>query len=338
MSAMLYDKDCLVDVHLHVDGSISTKMARRLAALDGMDLDMDDEEIWRNLSAGKNCRDLNEYLSKFDFPFPLLQTYEQVRECFVMLEEDLSARGLIYAEMRFAPQRSCAKGLSQREVVEAAIEGLKASSFDGGIILCGMRGPDTHEANLETVRLTAEYLGDEVVACDLAGAEALFPTQDYEEMFFLARELGVPYTIHAGEAAGPESVWNALRFGARRLGHGIRSYEDPELMQYLAKEGIVCESCPTSNINTGIFASYEDFPYPAFREAGVPLSINADNMSVSDTDVRSELRAIAQTFALDNDDIEWLLFNTVDACFASEEKKAQLKAAIHAAREECDAA
>ncbi len=189
------DQNCLIDLHLHLDGSVSVPMARRLAELDGRTLTEDDAALGKRLSVTADCRDLNEYLAKFDFTAELLETREQLSECMYLLQEELAQLGYLYAEIRFAPQRHGARGLTQREAVEAVLEGLSRSCFEAGVILCCMRGDDTREANLETVRLAAEYLGQGVVALDLAGAEALFPTADYADVFALARELGVPFPI-----------------------------------------------------------------------------------------------------------------------------------------------
>ena len=312
-AAATLDQNCLIDLHLHLDGSISVPMARRLAALDGRVLSEDDAALGKRLGVTADCRDLNEYLAKFDFTAELLETREQLSECMYLLQEELADLGYLYAEIRFAPQRHGARGLTQREAVEAVLEGLGRSCFEAGVILCCMRGDDTREANLETVRLAAEYLGQGVVALDLAGAEALFPTADYADVFALARELGVPFTIHAGEADGPESVYAALGFGAQRIGHGIRAIEDDALVERLAREGIALEMCPTSELQTSAIDDYAKFPLMSLLERGVCVTVNSDNMGVSVTDVRRELLLLAGIFGLTNDDIHLLLVNAARA-------------------------
>lgn len=318
-------QDCLIDLHLHLDGSISVPMARRLAETGGLELPASDHELTKLLSVERGCRDLNEYLARFDFPAQLLQTEAQVSECVYLLQEELKARGYLYAELRFAPQRSCWQGASQAAIVEAAIDGLGRSDFDAGLIVCCMRGNDTREANLETVRLAHRHLGQGIVALDLAGAEALFPFEGHQGEFALARKLDVPFTIHAGEAAGPESVWAALAAGASRIGHGVRAASDAALLDELARRQVACEFCPTSEIDTCIFESYAEVPLPAFLAAGVPVTINADNMAVSTTDVRSELRALALTFGLADADVEQLLANAARAAFAPPELRERLE-------------
>ncbi len=321
---------CLIDLHLHLDGSISVPMARRLAALDGRTLSEDDAALGKRLSVTADCRDLNEYLAKFDFTASILETREQLSECMYLLQEELAELGYLYAEIRFAPQRHGARGLTQREAVEAVLEGLSRSCFEAGVILCCMRGDDTHDANVETVRLAAEFLGQGVVALDLAGAEALFPTADYADIFALARELGVPFTIHAGEADGPESIYAALSFGAQRIGHGIRAIEDDALIERLAREGIALEMCPTSELQTSAIDDYAKFPLMSLLERGVNVTVNSDNMGVSVTDVRRELLLLAGIFRLSNDDIHQLMLNAARAAFASDALKDELVRCIDA--------
>jgi len=318
-------RSTLIELHLHLDGSVSPAMARDLARIDGHDLGLTDDELVARLSVSEGCRDLNEYLEKFAFPCSLLQTREQLAASVRMLQDELLAEGVIYAEVRFAPQKHCERGLSQRQVVEAALEGLAGSPLEARLILCCMRGDDNREQNLETVRVAAEFLDGGVVAVDLAGAEALFPTEGFADVFALARELGVPATIHAGEAAGPESVRAALGLGAVRIGHGVRSAEDPALLAELAARGVHCEICPTSNLNTCVFGNYEDVPLRALMAAGVPVSVSSDNRSVSRTSAANEMEALIAAHHLTDDEVRAILRSSADAAFADETTKARLR-------------
>lgn len=321
----------LVDLHLHFDGSISVPAARRLAQIAGEPLSMSDAEVFDHLSVGDECEDLNEYLDKFQFPLSLLQTREQICECVYLLQEELHQQGYLYAELRFAPQSLCEQGLTQREVVEAAIEGLRRSPFEARLIMCCMRGDNNLAANLKTVELAAEYLGNEVVALDLAGAEALFPTRDFEPVFARARELGVPFTIHAGEADGPQSVWDALAMGASRIGHGVRAIEDPELVSELARRQVPIEVCFTSEVQTGALQSYQHAgSLKRMLDAGVNVTINSDNCSVSNTWVGRELLLLGEAIGLTETDALRLMRNAVDASFADEETKQRLRATLDA--------
>ncbi|MBR4991633.1 MAG: adenosine deaminase, partial [Clostridia bacterium] len=281
----------LIDLHLHLDGSLSMDSVKRLAALKGVQLP-DDETLLQQLQVQPDCRSLNEYLEKFAFPCSLLQSEEAISLAVQTLCEELQEQGLIYAEIRFAPQLHLLEGLTQDKVVAAACEGLHRTDFPAGLILCCMRGNDNREENLVTVRMTEKYLGRGVCACDLAGAEALFPTKDFKELFDLAKELGVPYTIHAGEADGPESVRCALSYGTKRLGHGVRSIEDPALVEELAQKGIALECCPTSNLQTCMFPSYEAYPLKDLLAKGLRVTVNTDNMMVSGVTLSYELEKL----------------------------------------------
>lgn len=321
----------LVDLHLHIDGSISVPAARRLAQLAGEPLDLTDAQVFDRLSVGDECEDLNEYLAKFDFPLSLVQTREQISESVYLLQEDLRAKGYLYAELRFAPQSQCAKGLTQREVVEASIEGLRRSDFEARLILCCMRGAHNHAQNLKTIGLAAEYLGNEVVAADLAGAEALFPTAGYAPLFERARQLGVPFTIHAGEADGPQSVRAALDMGARRIGHGVRAIEDEDLVAELVRRQIPLEVCFTSEVQTGALQSFRHAgTLKRLLDAGVNLTFNSDNCSVSNTWVGRELLLLGEALDLDEADALRLMHNAVDASFADEATKARLHQSLNA--------
>ena len=321
----------LIDLHLHLDGSLSVKSVKELAALQNIEIPENEEELLKLLRINDDCRDLTEYLEKFAFPGKLLQTKEALSLSVYNLCEELKEQGLNHAEIRFAPQLHTHKGLSQTEVVEAAIEGLNKSDFSAGLILCCMRGNDNHEENLETVKIAKGFLGKGVVSVDIAGAEALFPTENFADLFALARELEIPYTIHAGEADGPKSVWKALEYGTKRLGHGVRSLEDPELIEKIVAEGITLELCPTSNLHTCMFPCIEEYPLRKLMEAGVKITVNTDNMTVSNVTLDSEFKKLIAAFDLTDDEIKNIARNSVGACFADEETKKILLEKIEAA-------
>ena len=196
-----------------------------------------------------------------------------------------------------------------------------------------MRGTDNHEANLETVKLAKDYIGKGVCCIDIAGAEALFPTENFGDLFALAKELEIPYTIHAGEADGPKSVWKALEYGTKRLGHGVRSLEDPALIEKIVSEGITLEVCPTSNLHTCMFPSMEEYPLRKLMEAGVKVTINTDNMTVSNISLAKEFGKLIAAFDLTDEEIKGFARNSVNACFADEETKKVLLKKIDEAKE-----
>lgn len=307
-------KYAIIDLHLHLDGSMSLECARSLAKKQGIALP-DDKELLSRLRVSDDCRDLNEYLERFDLPLSLLQTAEAISESVERLCNELQSQGLIYAEIRFAPQLHLQKGLTQEEVVLAAIEGLNRSDFFASLILCCMRGADNREANIETVRLVKKYLEKGVCAVDLAGAEALFPNENFVDVINYARSLSLPMTLHAGEALGADSVASAIELGANRIGHGVRSIEDQKLLSILAEKKIPLELCPTSNLNTRVFDDLKDYPIRTFLESGVLITVNTDNMSVSATTLAEEYQRLADALELTEADLKKIALCSISATF-----------------------
>ncbi len=311
----------LIDLHLHLDGSLSVETVRQLAAQQGLPVPQDPGTLRTMLSVSPTCRDLNEYLSKFDFPLSLLQTEAAMTTVVDDLIHELHSQGLIYAEIRFAPALHTRQGLTQDQVVQAALRGLRGlpgipGQFQANFILCCMRGADTYEANLETVRVAHQYLGQGVVGVDLAGAEGLWGNEHFTEEIRLAKTFNLPFTLHAGEARGWESVESALDLGAARIGHGVRAVENPDTLKRLADSQVPLELCPTSNLQTQTVSTLAQYPLRRLLEAGVRVTINTDNMTVSDTTLAREWQQITQAFHLTEAEILGIQQNSIDAAFA----------------------
>ena len=323
----------MIDLHLHFDGSLLPRTVLELAQEQGILLPAQEpDELKLFLTAPENCKSLNEYLEKFDLPLKVLQTREAVRKAMYILVSSLKEQGMLYAEIRFAPQLHTKKGLSQERVVQAALlgmqEALAGPFFRCKLILCCMRGADNHEENLLTVRTAAAFLGRGVAAVDLAGAEALYPTADFADVFGLARELGVPFTIHAGEADGPESIEAALDFGASRIGHGVRAAEKPELLERLREQRIPLEMCPSSNVQTKAVPSLSRHPVLEFLRQGLCVTVNTDNMTVSDTTIEKEFGLLSRELGMTAEERKKLLLNAADAAFLTSEERWRLKDVI----------
>lgn len=324
MHKINFEKIGLVDLHLHLDGSLSLKTVKKLIEIQDIKNNYSDNELLSRLQVSDGCKDLNEYLEKFDFPLTLLQTREALELATYNLLEELKEQGLIYAEIRFAPQFHTKKGLSQEDAVMAVIEGMEKSALDANIILCCMRGDDNHTENVETVFAAEKFLNKGVVAIDLAGAEGIYPTKDFEDIFELAGNKNIPFTIHAGEADDYTSVEYAIKFGAKRIGHGVRSVENKKLLRKLADKGIALELCPTSNLNTNIYGNIEEYPIRKLMDAGVIVTVNTDNMMVSNTDIKRELTLLADAFDFDEKDIMKIERNAVNVSFANNKLKSKV--------------
>ena len=323
-----FSKYALADIHLHLDGALSPEIVIKIAKEEGTTLPTyDPKELKSFLSVPKNCESLNEYLKRFDLPNLVLQTKFGLKTATLDLLERLSKQGLIYTEIRMAPQLSTLKGLSQEDVIKTLIETLKEAEnlykIKANLILCLMRGKGNEKANDETIELAKKYLGDKVVAIDLAGAEAIFPNELFVEEFAKAKKYKLPYTIHAGEAAGADSVISALKMGAMRIGHGIHSVEDDEVVEYLIDNHIPLEICPTSNLDTKAVKSLDELPIKEFLTKGVIVTINTDDPTVSDTSLKDEYELLAK-LGLDIEDAKKIAINTIKYSFASKEDKESL--------------
>lgn len=325
----------MIDLHLHLDGSMTAGDIRLLAQEQRISLPLEHgKTLEQAIAVSESCENLNAYLRAFQIPLLVLQRADAIAYAVSSLLERLAEQGIRYAEIRFAPQLHCEKGNSQEQVVAAAIAGLHSGLKKGKgkihaqLILCMMRGSENQSQNLETLRVAEKQLGNGVCAVDLAGAEARYPTRNFAAVFRIAKTRQIPFTMHAGEADGPQSVWDALSFGPRRIGHGVRSVEDAALLGTLAERKITLELCPTSNVQTKAVSSYAVHPVRALLHWGIHATVNTDNMTVSGTTISQEYACLRQYTGLTPEEHTILLCNAAEAAFLPEDKKNQLKAEI----------
>ena len=318
----------MIDLHCHLDGAITVLAAKKLAEIQNIRLPFEnDEELESLLSVPESCESLTEFLKCFALPLTLLQTKEGITEAVKLILDEKAEEGMKYIELRFAPQLHCERGLSQEDAVLAALEGLKGSKVHCNLILCCMRGEKLTEKNLETVRLAKKYLVEDggVVALDLAGAEALFKTENFALEFGEAKKLGVPFTIHAGEADGWQSVKTALDFGAVRIGHGVRTWQNEELLKYIEENNIVLEMCPNSNRQTKAVEDMSVYPLRKFLEMGIKVTVNTDDPAICRTTLQKEFEFLRKNYGLTKAEEKKLLLNAIDAAFTTEENKEKLR-------------
>lgn len=325
----------LIDLHLHLDGSVPYQTVRKLLAKGGKSLP--EADLRKRLSVSPDCRNLDEYLDKFDFPLSLMQTADNLRLIVKELLKELRSQGLVYVEIRFAPQRHT-ETLTQTEAVQAVLDGRDdfyawqkgqaGNDLHVNFLLCLMRPVGQDEANWETVRVAKEFKDQGVAGLDLAGPEnEEVANHKYAPFFQQAREWGIPYTIHAGEAIGPESMREALALGTKRIGHGIRCQEDPSLVKELAEDGITLECCASSNLNTKVFDQIAEYPLRSMLGQNMRVTLNTDNMTVSATDLPREYQLMEEQ-GLTKSEEKQLYLNSVRAAFASQEEKDRLLALL----------
>lgn len=297
-----------IELHLHLDGSIREETANEILGKKC------------NLKAKDKCEDLNEYLEKFEIPSIILQTKENLERVAYELALDLKKDNVIYAEIRFAPLKHLNGGLSLDEVITSVLNGLSKVDIETNLILCMMRN-DSFNDNKKVIDLAHKY----GFAIDLAGAEAIYKTKDFKELFEYAKSLNVPFTIHAGEADGYESIKAAIDFGASRLGHGIKIIDYPDLINEAKEKGITLEVCPTSNVQTNAVNILKDHPIKKLYDMNVNVCINTDNRTVSNITLEDEYNKLKETFNFTNEDFLKMNLMAIEASFAQDKEKLKTK-------------
>ena len=306
-----------IELHLHLDGSVRPETVGELL----------NRDVKSEMLVEPGCRDLNEYLKKFDLPISVMQIKENLERISYELALDLKNDNIIYAEIRFAPIFHIKGGLSLEEVVESVLKGLRRVDIKTNLILCMMRGLP-YEDNEKIIYLAKKYLHKGVCGVDLAGAEALYKTNDYEALFKLSTKFDIPFTIHAGEADGMESIKSALDFGTKRLGHGVKIMESESLIERVIRENVTFEICPTSNLNTCIVNDYSMHPIKTLYDKGVRVTVNTDNNTVSNVDLTKEYELLVEYFNFSKEDLMKFNLNAIEAAFISDEEKEALKDVI----------
>ena len=325
---MDFKKYALVDLHLHLDGSLSPEVIIEVAKEENIELPTYEvNELRKYLEVPLDCASLNEYLTRFDIPNLVLQTKNGLRKCMLDLLKREAEAGLKYVEVRMAPQLSCAKGLNQDEVVatliDASKEGFKKYHIKSNLILCMMRNNNNVFENMKTIEVAAKYLNKGVVAIDLAGAEALYPNEIFMAFFDAIRGHKIPMTIHAGEAGGADSVKSAIEAGACRIGHGIHAIEDEAVMNMLFTKKIPLEICPKSNLDTKAIDKLENLPIREVMKRGVIVTLNTDDMTVSNTWLEKEY-ALLHTVGYSDEELKQIAINTINSAFISKKEKEEL--------------
>ncbi|MEY2738088.1 MAG: hypothetical protein RL683_1206 [Actinomycetota bacterium] len=339
-----------ISLHDHLDGGLRPQTIIELAAKIGYELPANnaaDLEEWFHESA--NSGSLVEYLKTFDVTTAVMQTREGLTRVAREFVLDLHEDGVIYGEVRWAPEQHLGGGLTLDEVVEAVQDGLEQGIDEveakGGYIRTGqlVTAMRHNDRGLEIAELAVRHRDNGVVGFDIAGAEAGFPPSKHKAAFDYLAENLFPTTVHAGEADGVESIRDAIVSGRTlRLGHGVRIYQDllmreegetdyvqlGEVADWVHFRQIALELCPISNMQTGAVAdlgdSYEDHPVAILYDLGFKVTISPDNRLMSGTSVTKELEMLVDNFDFDLDDLESLQLNAADVCFQTVDAREEL--------------
>ncbi len=322
-----------VELHLHLDCSLSYAVVSRLNPA------ITQEEYLHDFIAPARCTNLADFLTRAPKSIALMQTEEGLRLVTFDVFEQLQRDNVLYAEIRFAPLLHTEKHLSAENVVEIVEEATarvsRATGIEARLILCTLRHFSA-EQSLQTVKLVERFKGTHVAALDIAGDEAGFPLDAHLPAFQYAAQNRIPYTAHAGEARGAESVWQTLNsLRPSRIGHGVRSIEDPVLIEHLREKDIHLEVCPTSNLQTNIYDSYADHPINRLYDAGLSLSVNTDTRTITNITLAQEYEQLHQVFRWDREHFLQCNLKAIHSSFLPEVVKQRLE---HQLREGYDEA
>ena len=326
---MIYQSLPKIELHLHLDCSLSYKVVQQLNPSITYD------EYQQSFIAPAKCTDLADYISRAIKGVELMQTKEQLRLVTLDLFEQLKMDNVIYAELRFAPLQHIIKGLTPTEVVQAVndavTEGIQQTGVEASVILCTLRHY-SKEQSMETVQIVNDFKGTNIRAFDIAADEAGFPIDNHIAAFQFAYEHHIHCTAHAGEAKGAESVWETLNhFHPSRIGHGVRSAEDEKLLQFLKEKKIHLEVCPTSNIQVNVFDTIENHPVDKIYNAGVSMSINTDCRAITPVTLNSEYDLMTNTFNWTKEHFLHCNLEAITHAFCDASLKKKLKGKIIAA-------
>ncbi|WP_300384535.1 adenosine deaminase [Clostridium sp.] len=322
-----------IELHCHLDGSLRVDTVIELAKKENIDLNNYDYNYVESLlRVSEDCNSLDEYLKKFDLPNKVMQTKENLRRVSYELLEDAAKENVKYIEVRFAPIFHMKKGLTLEEIIESVISGIKDAEKDydikGNVIISCIRGLGLDHV-YQSINAGEKYIGNGVVAMDLAAEEKEDFAYEYIKVMKVAKEKGFRITIHAGETGFGKNVRDAINLlGAERIGHGVYIYNDEEAYKLVKEKRIILEMCPKSNIDTKAVKKYEEHPIYKYHKDGIKVNISTDNRTVSNINLNEETSKVIETFNISINEYKEIYKNSVNSAFCDEETKLLLLSLI----------
>jgi adenosine deaminase len=327
-----------VELHDHLDGGVRASTIVELAAEQNIELPTNDpDELAAWFQRGADRKSLALYLEGFAVTLAVMQTPEALERIACETIEDLAADNVVYAEIRFAPVLNQQQGLNIETVVKSVLRGLEAgkrkTGADYGLILCAMRN---QSVSLETAELAVSFRGKGVVGFDLAGDEYGHPPKRHLNAFEYIRQKNFNITIHAGEAFGMESIWQAIQLcGAHRIGHATRLLEDMmvvgtriekmgSLSNYIRDKRIPLEMCLSSNVQTGVANNIDEHPFNIYYRNNFRVSLCTDNRLMSNTTLGKEMSLAVKHFNLTLGDLEKITINSMKSAFATHDERIRI--------------
>lgn len=311
-----------VELHLHLDCSLSYAAVSRLAP------HVTQEDYEAEFVAPPQCASLADFLTRAPRGFQLMQTEDSLRIVTEDVFEQLRADNVIYAELRFAPLLHTYHGLTPQAVVagidRATEQCIRDTGIEARLILCTLRHFNSAQS-LETAKLVRQFAGSRVVALDIAGDEAGFRIEPHIPAYRYAIEEGLHRTAHAGEARGPDSVWDTLKYlEPTRIGHGVRSVEDSALINHLRAHRIHLEVCPSSNVQTRTAPTYAEHCVDQLYRDGVSIGINTDARTITNVTLEQEYARLSQNFGWGEDELMSCNREALGAAFISDDLRDRL--------------
>jgi adenosine deaminase len=324
-------------LHDHLDGGVRPETIAELARGSGYEglptQDPDSLRTW--FAEASDSGSLERYLETFDHTVGVMQTEDALTRVAYECAEDLAKDGVVYAEVRYAPEQHTSRGLSLEKVVEAVLRGFTEAGRDHGIRVGTLLTAMRHQArSMEIAELSVRYRDAGVVGFDIAGAEAGHPPTRHLDAFEYLQRENAHFTIHAGEAFGLPSIWQAIQWcGADRLGHGVRIIDDIEdgetpalgrLAAYVRDKRIPLEMCPSSNVQTGAAKSIATHPIGLLRRLYFRVTVNTDNRLMSGTTLSEEFAKLVEAFDYGWDDLQWFTVNAMKSAFIGFDERLEL--------------
>jgi len=318
-----------VELHLHLDCSLSYRVVKKIKP------SVTESQYKSDFIAPSKCTNLADYINRAASAIDIMQTEEQLRLVVFDLFEQLKADNNIYTEIRFAPLLHTEEALDGEAVVEIVNDAVNKASvkfeIEAGIILCTLRHFNK-EQSLQTAKMVERFKGTRVCALDIASDEAGYGLENHVQAFQYAHQAGCSCTAHAGEACGPESVWETLdKLKPSRIGHGIRSIEDAELIKHLKEHQVHLEVCPTSNVQTNVYDKIEDHRADDLYNSGVSMGINTDGRALSNVNLTEEYRTLHRLFGWDAQHFLKCNLNAIQAAFTSDRTKQKIAGRLRGA-------
>jgi len=318
-------------LHDHLDGGLRPQTIIDLSNKNKISLpENEPQKLAAWFFKGANKGSLTEYLEGFKITTALMQTEESLYRVSYEMMEDMKNDGIVYVETRFAPIFHTKNGLSYDQVVESVLRGLKDGArkfgIKFGLIICSLRNMPS-KSSIEMAKLAVRFRNQGVVGFDLAGDELGYPAKDHLDAFYYIQRNNFNITIHAGEAFGKESIWQALQYcGTHRIGHGIHLKDDlmvvdndiiemGTLSQYILDRRIPLEICLSSNLHTGSIPDLKYHPFPVLYKNGFRVTLNTDNRLMSNTSLTREFNLAVKYYKLTLKDIERITLNAMKSSF-----------------------